>query len=396
MPADLRDLTLEIYDSVANPENWAPVLDQLVDRIGAQGSIVFEWSAGAGDMRLAAPLHSGFYSQDMLGTYLSKCQHLEAQDQEIIRECTQDHDSIELLDDSLLAPSVEALKQQEHVQKLLRLGIFHRAAGILNKDNRWISLFSVQLNAARPPLNEHERHFLSELLPHLAKALDLSIPMRELQNRYQGVLSAIDKLNLGICVLDSRGQVVVRNQEFRRQQEVYRTFRIDAKGQLRIADAIGQKCLETLMSGLEQHGKFGARPRKESIIGHLLDPLCIELSPLHRFEEIGSKIFDGFLLCSTDTALPTSCDTKRVQQAFGLTAAETSLVAAIGQGLTNPEIADRRGRAVATINAQTKSILAKSNCANRTQFLRMIMRFGASFLARDDGSQGASENGRMI
>ena len=296
-----------------------------------------------------------------------------------------------MLDDTFLAASIDELKKQEHVQKLMRLGIFHRAAGILNKDNPWISLFSIQLSSRRNPLNDVERDYLSHLLPHLAKALDLSIPIRQLQSRYQGVLSAIDSLNVGVCVLDRRGMIVARNQEFCRQQETYRTFRVSPNGTLRITDRQAQNCFEKLMSGFNQHGKFGARPRKESISGHILNPLCIEVSPLHKSDDFGTNIFDGFIICSTDTYLPVVCDTGRIQQAFGLTSTETSLVDAIGQGLTNPEIADRRGRSVATINAQTKSILAKSNCSNRTQFVRMMMRFGASFLISKTSSQERSK-----
>ncbi|MCR9061833.1 MAG: LuxR C-terminal-related transcriptional regulator [Rhodobacteraceae bacterium] len=108
--------------------------------------------------------------------------------------------------------------------------------------------------------------------------------------------------------------------------------------------------------------------------------MCIEITPLQKSDEIGNGLFGGFVLCSTDTSLPVMCDKTRIRQAFGLTSAEASLVDAIGEGLTNPEIADRRNRSVSTVNAQTKSILAKSNCANRTQFVRMMMRFGASFL----------------
>lgn len=396
MTQEIRDLTLEIYDAIADPLAWTGVLDQLVERIGAQGSIIFEWSQGDGNMSLTAPFHSGFYTNAALNTYLVKCQHLEAKDQEILRKKTRSHDEIEILDDTLLAPSVKELRSQEHVQKLMRLGIFHRAAGILNKDNPWISLFSVQLAANRKPLDEVERKYLSQLLPHIAKALDLSLPMRQLQERYQGVLSAIDCLNIGVCVLDRRGMIVARNQEFQRQQETYRTFRISPDGKLTITDRLGQKILESLMSDLHQHGKFGARPRKESIVSHLLEPLCIELSPLRKSGEIGTRVFDGFILCSTDTGLPVSCNTRLVQQAFGLTSAETSLVDAIGQGLTNPEIADRRGRSVATVNAQTKSILLKSNCSNRTQFVRAMMRFGASFLSTDSDSKKPTKPKRMI
>ncbi|WP_282046014.1 helix-turn-helix transcriptional regulator [Roseibium album] len=380
MSDEIQDLTLKIYVPLQTRGRWGAALDQLVDRVGAQGSIIFEWEDSEGDRRLTAPIHSGYYSSDAISVYLSKCQDMEARDQAIIRQHTHDDDEIALLDDTLLASSVDELKRQEHVQKLMRLGIFHRAAGVMNKDNRWLSLFSVQLNAARNPLDAKERHFLSQVLPHVAKALDLSIPIRQLQSRYQRVLSAIDELAIGVCVLDSRAMIVARNEEFRRQQETYRLFRVGQGGQLRIADRSGQSQLDRLMSDWREHGRFGGRPRKESILSHTDTPLCIEITPLQKSDEIGNGLFGGFVLCSTDTSLPVMCDKTRIRQAFGLTSAEASLVDAIGEGLTNPEIADCRNRSVSTVNAQTKSILAKSNCANRTQFVRMMMRFGASFL----------------
>lgn len=374
------DLTLKIYDAVANPAAWQPVLDEVVDRTGAHGSIVFEWHEAGHTRHLSAPLYSGRYPENMLSLYLEKCSHLEERDQDIIRRHTADHDAVELLDDTLIASTPEGLRSTQHVKFLEAIGIFHRAAGVMNKDNRWISLFSLQLGAGRPQLNTDERAFLSLQLPHLAKALDLSIPLRQLHQRYKAVLSAMDQLTIGLCVLDRHGLIVARNEEFQRQQESYRSIRVGAEGRLFLGSADANKRLADLMEHVGRHGQFGARPRKESVVSDPTDALCIEVSPLRSADEIGTASFDGFLICSTDTSLPMHCNTERIGTAFGLTEAESALIEPIAQGLTNPEIADRRERAVATINAQVKSILLKSGCANRTQFVRAMMRFGTRFL----------------
>ncbi|MDU9007193.1 helix-turn-helix transcriptional regulator [Sedimentitalea todarodis] len=377
------DFTLKIYDAVADPIAWQPVLDEVVDRTKAHGSIVFEWNETGGSRHLTAPLHSGRYPASLLSLYLDKCAHLEERDQDIVRKHTADYDAVELLDDTLIASTSEELRRSEHVKFLESIGIFHRAAGVMNKDNRWISLFSLQLGAGRPQLSDQERSFLSPQLPHLAKALDLSIPFRQLHQRYKAVLSAMDQLTIGLCVLDQRGLIVARNEEFQRQQEAYRSLRVGADGRLLLGSANANKRLSDLMEHATRHGQFGARPRKESILSNPTDALCVEVSPLHNASEMGSATFDGFLICSTDTSLPMLCNVERVGAAFGLTNTETALVEPIAQGLTNPEIADRRERAVATINVQIKAILSKSGCANRTQFVRAMMRFGTQFL-RDD------------
>jgi hypothetical protein len=56
----------------------------------------------------------------------------------------------------VIAKSKAELENQEHMKTLKRFGIFHRAAGVMNKDNRQLMMFSVQLNAARGPLNDKE------------------------------------------------------------------------------------------------------------------------------------------------------------------------------------------------------------------------------------------------
>lgn len=379
---DIEETIVAIYDAVADQSKWADLLDRFVDRVGAQGSIIFEWTEDGTDRRLTAPMHSGFYTSDGLDLYLQKCGHLEARDQQTLRRETTDADDIDVIDDAVFSQSVDQLKRDEHVKRLQKFGIFHRAAGVLNKDNRWINIFSVQLNAARKPLTGHERAYMARLLPHFAKALDLSVPMRQLRRENRDLLAAMDRLTIGLCVVDAKGRVVTENNEFTRQQDAHGTFRKSNTGELQFADETARKDLADFMGGAQRHGHRGARPRKEAIATGGTD-LCVEISPLDTCDEIGSTPIGGYLICSTDTGQSIGCNTAAVKSAFGLTDTETALAQSMAEGWTNPEIAERRGRSVATVNVQVKSILAKSNCANRTQFVRSMTRFGASFLRPD-------------
>lgn len=382
MTNQLQELVLRIYDTVADEKVWPIVLDQLVHRLGAQGCILFEWKNEQGRSQLTTPFFSEYYSADGLTIYLQKCAHLEARDQDIIRAKTSVLDAIDLVDDGVIAKSKAELENQEHMKTLRRFGIFHRAAGVMNKDNRQLTMFSVQLNEARGPLTDAERHDLGHLLPHLAKALDLGTPIRRQLQASAGILAAIDHLSIGVCVLDARGCIVVANAEFQRQQDAYALFRTERDGGLRITDDKAAAQMHKLMAGAGEHGKFGARPRKEAIATDHDSFLCLELSPLFKSDDIGTKAFSGFILFSTDTSRPIKLDATPMRDAFGLTGAELSVVGAIGEGLTNNQIAEQRSRSVATINAQVKSVLAKSQCANRTQFVRMLMSFGATFMAK--------------
>lgn len=323
---------------------------------------------------------SSFYDPSQIKIYTDRFFEEEARDQDAFEAHSLMSDQIDLIQDDVLAPSIEALKMLKNVETLQKLGILHRAAGLLNKDNSTQARFSVQLGVNRGRLTQAEQHHMGLILPHVAKAFDLGRPASQLAAEHGGLLAAMERLIIGVCVLDAKGNIVIENEEFRRQRDAYRVFYTTQNGALHLFKPDDQKRFEVLKADALNHGRFGARPRKEAIAADQDVFLCVEVVPLHRSGEIGSGTFGGYVVYSSDTSLPVRCQTQPIKLAYGLTDAELSLVDAIAQGLTNTQIAERRGRAVATINAQVKSILSKTHCATRTQFVRLMMSFGTDYL----------------
>lgn len=290
-------------------------------------------------------------------------------------------DPINIISDDVLYTDPEEFRSRENIRYVMEFGILHRAAALLNKDNTNIGRFSVQFGSDRPPIRPSERAYLNSVLPHIAKAIDLGRPARQLLKEHQAMLAAMDRLSIGLCILDSEGYVTMKNEEFRRQQEQSGVFATAADGRLFFHGEESQRRYLALKSDVERHGRFGARPRKEAVTAETRSHLCIELAPLNRSDELGTRPLDGFILYSTDTSLPNRFNLLPVKMTFGLTDTETEIVASISEGLTNRQIADQRGRSVATVNAQVKSILSKTNCPNRTQLVRLMLSFGGSFLS---------------
>ena len=137
--------------------------------------------------------------------------------------------------------------------------------------------------------------------------------------------------------------------------------------------------------GFHGHGRFGARPRKEAIVtDHMLPgaAICIEIAPFEKSDAFGITRFDGAVLYTIDTTSGFSCDAKTLQNVFSLTNAEAELAILVGEGLTNPVIAERRERSVQTVNAQVKTLLAKTGCKTRTEFVRLLLGFGTEFVRK--------------
>ena len=372
---------LGIYDAVADHTLWPQVLDEFANRINGFGCIVFEWTLDPDARHLSAPLWSTAYTAEGIGRYIDTHFPHEAEDQDAFEAKSLAGDAIDLIQDDVIAESITDLAERPNVQTLQKLGIHHRAACLLNKDNTSISRFSVQFPVGRGRMSEAERAFAATTLPHIAKALDLSRPAQQLARQQAGMLAAMDRLSVGVCILDKLGRVVVRNEEFRRQEDCYQVFRTKQTGVLELARAEAQKRFVELKDEVAHHGHYGARPRKEAIA---IDPdsyLCIEVAPLTHSSEIGSQAFGGSMVFSIDTSRPLSWNPLPMQSAYGLTDTELLLVSSIGEGLTNAEIAERRNRSVLTINSQIKTILHKTHSANRTQLVRLMTSFGLDYLA---------------
>lgn len=375
-----RDTVLEIYDTVADPSLWPDTLQCLAEQINAVGCIVFEWRGLPRERDLVVSVASSFYDPGQIKTYVDRFFEEEARNQDVFEAHSLMSDRIDLIQDDVLAPSLEELKALKNVETLQKLGILHRAAGLLNKDNSAQTRFSVQFGVDRGRMTDAEQRHMGLILPHVAKAFDLGRPAKQLASEHHGLLAAMDRLTIGVCVLDAKGNRVIENEEFHRQRDAYRVFHLTPNGSLQLFKPDDQKRFEELKADALNHGRFGARPRKEAIAADQDVFLCVEVAPLHRSDEIGSTAFGGYIVYSSDTSLPVRCQTLPIKFAYGLTDAELSLVEAIAQGLTNAQIAERRDRAVATINAQVKSILSKTHCATRTQFVRLMMSFGTDYL----------------
>ena len=390
----IHNTILSIYDTVADADLWPDVLQNFAEQIDAVGCIVFEWDNTPNQRVLKASITSSYYDPVAVETYISKCFDDEARNQDVFEAHSLAQDRIDLIEDDVLAPTVSDLKKLPNVQVLQKLGILHRAAGLLNKDNTTVSRFSVQLADTRGRLSTSERVHMAAILPHIAKALDLGRPAQQLAAEHRSMLAAMDRLTIGVCILDTKGRVVQTNEEFKRQQETYPVFHTTHAGSLGLKKSEDQRSFETLKDHVFNHGRFGARPRKEAIATDDLNFLCIELAPLDKSQEIGAKRFGGFILYSTDTSLPVHCNTLPLQRAYNLTEAELALVDMVAEGLTNAQIAERRNRSVATINAQVKSILSKTQCSTRTQFVRLMMTFGTNFVANTNKTFQHSPFGR--
>lgn len=382
MDAFARDLVLDIYDTVATPSKWTQVLDRVAERMGARGVAIFDISGQGAHRRIGVPHMSGDYDRGQMEAYLAAFHSWELEDHDAFERHSLAADGIDIIDNHALFPD-EGETLRPHHRVLEQYEIRYRMGCLLDKDNPQRGRFTCQFSDAELVLPEERQQEFKLLMPHAAKALSLGRPAQDLALARQGLLAAMDRLTIGVCIMDSGARIVATNDEFRRQVEAWPLLGADAAGRLQLGTAAAARVFQSMFDDVTRHGQYGARPRKEAIpLGE--DPadgaLCLEVAPLHALPEMGTSPLSGVILYSLDTSRAVQIDLDAVGRVFGLTAAELELTELISQGLTNAQIAERRARALDTVRTQVKSVLAKTGSANRTQLVRLLSGFDARWV----------------
>ncbi len=377
-------LVLDIYDTIIDPGRWPAVLDKVAKALDARGCIMFEMETLAdGSRRLSCPHVSARYDRAQVANYVRQFADLELADQDLFARYSATGDGIEVIGDEVLAGNPEKLIARPNARAMAEFGIVHRAGALLSKDNPARDRFSIQFSARHGPICHSDREKLHRLLPHLAKACELARTLSSLTDLTRNLSSVLDQFRMGVCLIRADRSVVAQNAEFDRQISEFGTFRRTPSGRIEMARSPDQEWLVNLCTSTARHGRFGARPRKEAMAATRTDDagrLAIEIAPLTSADAFGERRLDGFAIFSFDTSRPIGINLDLVSKVLVLTDSEKALVSLVADGMTNKEIAERRDRSVETINTQVKNLLAKADCANRTQLIRRVTTIGANFM----------------
>lgn len=375
---EAQRLILSIYDAAMEPDLWPELLDKVSHAVDARGAFVFEISDSTRVPLVCATYNSSNYDRVLVREYLRLFNKQELRDQEVFAEYSKLTDGIELIPDTVLGPSRAVIDQRPNARMMANYGISFRAGALLNKDHLYSDRFAMQFSR-RAGLPTGERlQTINTIMPHIAKALDMGRQTTRAVNANHALIETFNQFRIGICILSQNGGIVFKNVEFDRQIDAHNAFSLNAHGRLVANDPEVKAELDILFSGVEHHGKFGGRPRKEAVLHPLRHDeaaLCIEVCPLSSGNIVGEANLNGYVIFSLDTSRKFSVDTRYLARVFSLTPSEEAVLAMIADGMTNAQISERRNRSPETVYTQVKTLLSKTMTQNRAQLIRMATGF---------------------
>ena len=374
------DLITKIYDLPLRPENWQDVLDEFAIVMNAYG-------CSASTIDTIFPVIQVNKNSSLIGKkknddgvllveqYNREIAHHDRPGIEKLISLNQrgfcsayEISGIETMDDYLQHVPVKWNREQ--------FGITHRAISLLNLQRGWFDAISIFYESVRGDITEAEKTTGSYFLDHFAKSIELGRAFGVLKNRFDGVLTALDRFHIGIFVLSPNGSVVVKNREADRILDASDGISLTRESQLhpvsdgeqrgKLKDAISQ-AVQTAQAQHDQAETLLTLPRRNGE-----DPYLVEVTPFRDHGEIESQ-FTGCLVFVIDPAKTDVVSTQGMQALYNLTGSESEVCKLLAQGLDTGEVAETRNLTTETVRSYVRQIFQKTGTNNRSQLVRLAL-----------------------
>ena len=363
---------MSIYDAALSPDHWSTALDSVSREIGAAGSLLV--AADQVGLPFRIEHFCSRYSADAVRYYFATYGHHDepimtrrlaaAPPQQMLRDCDVWGDMAGLDE----RPDYKWFREQ--------YGIRRRAGVRLSENKGWMDLLALQFDQDWPSVSSRTARKLDVLLPHLAKVVEINRRFSILRDRYKAVLTALDHVRIGTCIVAASSHVLVANQEARRIHDLDDGFSISKAGFLRLA-TVEQTSILTHRLKAAALTASGEGTEHEAILFSQrrsgARPFLIEISPLRdSVNELGDR-FVGAIVFVIDCDNHRALSTHRLARLFSLTQAEAAVCRHMVEGWSAREIAELRSVHEDTVKTQFKAIYQKTGTRRRANLIRLAV-----------------------
>jgi DNA-binding CsgD family transcriptional regulator len=376
-PADrLLDL---IYDAATDAELWTSALIQIADVTSSVGGIVFGVDNG---VHRVAFICNGRLSEE--GNHAYRERHVTNP-----HAAFMNHSPVGKLVRSDEVVPLANFKRTAFFDEVYRpQGIAHNAMVPLVAKDDFQAGFTLCRSERQGPYEADELRLLSQLYPHLRRALLLGFRLDGYKALQRAEYHVLDRLSVGVILLDRRARLLYANAAARALDSR------DGLLRLRGATVSAQSPPHSRRLGeLVRMALLGAPTGSMSLPqpgdGGLLTILVSSVRgrDVGRFTDL--RLPDpAVLLFIVDPANRPGLPVAWIVDAYGLTPAEARVALAASSGLTIPETAHQLGLSPNTIKTHLRKVFAKTGTSRQTELARLMASINllAHATAGKDGS----------
>lgn len=191
------------YVAADDEHRWADFLSRLCDRYGAVGAclVTHDFSLGKGTRSIDVgldPRYKVLYDQYFgarnpwlraQGAYAPKQVHVGSE----------------------LVPQKELVRSEFYSDYLRPQQCYHRICGVVSRFDSYLECVSIIRSRNAEPFGEDDKLFLSHLVPHVERALQLHKQILRHRLENESFLELLDRLSVATLIVDDNGCPMVLN-----------------------------------------------------------------------------------------------------------------------------------------------------------------------------------------
>lgn len=223
------------------------------------------------------------------------------------------------------------------------------------------------------PDDQSQIRILHDLGPHLTRAGRLIMKLNDIELRLGQLSSALDHMKQPAIVVGSNGRVIIMNSAAETLFSQPDTFTIDGGGKIALKSTIETRNLHQAIQLASRNPAQDGKPAPEIVINNSNEGKRMTLSvlPLSKGKEGGKT--DSVMLLLKEFALE-RMSLETLQQAFGLTPAETRLTALLANGSSLRQASESLGVSYWTVMTQVKSCYQKTGTHRQAELVSLALR----------------------
>jgi len=251
----------------------------------------------------------------------------------------------------------------------------HVLIGVLDRQGDSVVCIMLGRSESHGAFDEETVQLFRRLVPNLQRAFRSGQTFRKAQHVRNVALDVLDVLPIGVVLLSSAGNVVAANQLAKKIIETDDVFSNGSGGlgidwgwrRLRLKDLISRP---ELAPGRNQPGEITSFtvPRATGS-----KPISVLVSPLDTGGERRSLDEPAAIMFIGDPDRPTEIDQRRLTQLYGLSRAESRVIALLAKGYRLDQCAETLGVAYETVRKHLKQVFGKTGTDRQAELVRLLV-----------------------
>lgn len=366
----------KVYDAAISPGRWRHALDAIAEHCAADaaGLLIRSNSPEVRDKIMLCTKLLRF-SRSPSGVYYGLVLDRHQKDYWDVIRAQRLHNPQS--DTTLISSAGELDKRPDYRFLNRKLALRRRLAVRLNRERVWFDAMSLAFNSAYDKVPEQAVSKLKPLLPHLSKAIEIGRMFGQLEAKNLTAMDALDRIKIGIAVVDRSARIIVKNSEADRIFSEDRGLTINRNDELECYDSHLNKEIRSEIWSISESARTEGRKCEHSLVVSGPDEdrlLLVELAPMSskNVEILGAS--QGVLVTLIDPNRVPTAKLDRFSKMYGMTTAEAEVCGFVIQGMSISEISQSRNTTPTTTKNQVAAILSKTGTNSRLELIQLLLR----------------------